>query len=109
MIVDLLFLALVISAVLAAPLVFPTLLIDSVGYALRWRPDDFKGWTFYGELLLRKKQYEHALHALNTAIRIRPGYARAWKFLGDTFLRMGDKEKADKAYSFAEEGDIGPL
>jgi cytochrome c-type biogenesis protein CcmH/NrfG len=109
MIAELLFVALVISAVLAAPLVFPTLLIDSVAYALRWRPDDFKGWTFYGELLLRKRQYEHALHALNTAIKIRPGYAKAWKSLGDTLLRMGDKERADTAYGFAEEGDSEPL
>jgi len=103
MIIGLFVVAVIVLFVLALPLVFPTLLIDSVGYALRWRPDDFKGWTFYGELFMRKEMLEHALYALKTSIKIYPNYPRAWQSLGDVLFRMGDLEGAKTAYGFAED------
>ncbi|NHI83055.1 MAG: hypothetical protein EAX81_01950 [Candidatus Thorarchaeota archaeon] len=69
----------IISAILTLPLIFPSLLVGSMGYVLRWRQGDYQGWTYYGQLLIRIGDFEHAHSALSTAISIRSDYSEAWK------------------------------
>lgn len=87
----------------AIPLIFPSIYADTIGHFLGARPDDYEGWTYYGQLLTRLKDYDFALFALNRAVAIRPDYSKAWEKMGDLFMQMDELENAKQAYRMAEE------
>lgn len=85
----------------AVPLIFPGIYADTIGHFLAARPEDYEGWTYYGQLLTRLRDYNRALYALNRAVAIQPNYSKAWEKMGDLFLLMSEHENADQAYRMA--------
>lgn len=102
--------ALIFIFAAAAPLIFPSLMIDMVSHFLASRPDDYDGWLFYGGLLARARRYKDAADALVTAVTLRPDLSEAWEKLGDVYTILGDSKRASEAYRIAiDEWQSGSL
>jgi cytochrome c-type biogenesis protein CcmH/NrfG len=95
--------AVIIVVAAATPLIFPSIYADTIGHFLAARPDDYEGWTFYGQILTRLKDYDFALFAFNKAVAIRPNYSKAWEKMGDLFMLMDEHENANQAYRMARD------
>lgn len=95
--------AVIIVIAAATPLIFPSIYADTIGHFLAARPDDYEGWTFYGQILTRLKDYDTALFAFNKAVAIRPDYSSAWERMGDLFMLMDEPENAIQAYRMARD------
>lgn len=102
MIMGIVTIAVIIVVAAATPLIFPNIYADTIGHFLAARPDDYEGWTFYGQLLTRLKDYDFALFAFNKAVAIRPDYSKAWEKMGDLFMLMDETENANQAYRMAK-------
>ena len=95
--------AIIFLVAAATPLIFPSIFADTIGHFLAGRPDDFEGWTYYGQLLTRLHDYDTALYAFNRAVSIRPNYSKAWEKMGDLFLLMDEHDSANQAFRLARE------
>lgn len=105
MVLELLVVLVILVFAAALPYIFPTLMIQGVGFALNTRPGDHEGWTYYGELLAKAGNYDRAIHALKRAVLLRPDYSEAWQKLGDVYTILGDSEHAMEAYGLAIDGE----
>ena len=103
MLMGLVTIAIIILVAAATPLIFPNTFADTIGHFLAARPDDYEGWTYYGQLLTKLRDYETALYAFNRAVAIRPSYSKAWEKMGDLFLLMDEHDSANQAFRLARE------
>lgn len=98
-------LAAIIVAILIIPVIVPPMIVDTVGWLLRSRPDDYVGWCHYGRLLASRGRLLEAAEALHKAVALKPDYAEAWWKLGDILTTMQQTEAASEAYRNAALGD----
>ncbi len=80
------------------PFAVPPIHVETVGYLLGLRPDDYEAWTYYGDLLTKRGNYASAERALREALALRPDYNEAWRKLGNMYRKLDMAEQAEDAY-----------